>query len=90
MSVWSSRVRLADTGPRCKIVIAKMGFACNRPAFRYSQTVEKHGELYNLGIIECCVNHRKMHEKQGITMTRVYVRKRKSKEAVMPPDQEKQ
>jgi hypothetical protein len=72
--LWSSRKKLGAKGLRCKIVIcphAAPSFVCNRPARRYA--CEKRG--FDLGVIDCCSGHAKVHEKQGITMKLIDRRK---------------
>lgn len=74
--MWSKRPKPGGKGVRCKIVVAGIarGYSheCDRPARRYA--CEKNG--FDLGIIDCCKNHRAMHEKQGITMNLMDRRKR--------------
>lgn len=66
--MWGKRkeVKAGDKKLRCKVQVTyNKGFiACDRPAKRYA--CEKRG--YDLGVIECCINHARLHEKQGISM----------------------
>jgi hypothetical protein len=78
--VWGRcpKVRPEDKTLQCKIVVARgygrrgWSYICGRKAKRYA--CEKNG--YNLGLIDCCVNHKALHEKQGIVMRWIDRRKK--------------
>jgi hypothetical protein len=74
--LWSKRPtpKEGDRKLRCKVLIATKGNTgeCLRPARRYA--CEK--ECFDLGIIDCCKNHARLHEKQGITMKLIDRRKK--------------
>ena len=74
--MWSKRPKPGGKGLRCKIIVQGLarGYSheCSRPARRYQ--CEKNG--FDLGLIDCCINHCAVHERQGITMILIDRRKR--------------
>jgi hypothetical protein len=75
-NMWTKRpkVRPGDKKLRCKIIVCARGgsFTCDRPARTYISA--KYG--LDLGLVTCCINHVRIHEKQGIKMLAVDRRRR--------------
>jgi hypothetical protein len=70
--MWSKRPKLGAKGLRCKILIldaGKRAYFCERPARRYACSKKGlDGSVYDLGTIDCCVNHARKVERQGVTL----------------------
>jgi hypothetical protein len=84
--MWSKRPKSGGKGLRCKIHVHRPSglqkislVPCDRPAKRYGQQVKAFwldGELLDVGIIDCCLNHAAKLRKQGVILKCIDRRKK--------------
>lgn len=75
--MWTKRriIMDGDKTPRCKFFVSKgSGVRCDRPSRAY--TAKKNG--FDMGRVDCCINHKRKIEEQGFAMLLLDRRKRRA------------
>lgn len=91
--MWSKRPKSGGKGLRCKIAVARTKgieswrtlLYCDRPARRYGQQVKAYwqeGQILDVGIIDCCQEHARRLQNQGVILTLIDRRLKGRKEGV--------